>query len=568
MSSSSRSKPPSPPRPEVAHSIVIVDDGSSDGREAIVAAREHHPVVRGFGSVATSARPRPSRSAPTPPPGRSSSRWTPTSRTTLPRSCASSTRWQPGPDLVSGWKRDRQDPLSKRLPSRLFNRITSMVSGVKLRDHNCGFKAGRREIYTRVPLRRAPPVHPGDGARHGLRGRRDGGPPPARCHGHSKFGFERYLRGLLDLFTVLVITRYGRRPGHFFGGIGIVAALVGFLILTYLTGVWVFTDKPDRQPPPAHPRGAAGGGGGAAPGRGDPRRADPPPHHPTAGPSGPRGRRPRGATCFVRATSAAPERCGGRRTEQGSRGGWPGGPAAVRSTSASLLAIYDVDAMLELDTLVDLPGDRSGRPLPGDRARRHGARLRVRGGGEHPLVGARSAEVHAVESDAGFAAHIDPVVRDAGATLHVVPGSPPPARGAVVQARPWRRGLRGVRRHDRRGGRPLRPGGDRRPGAEEALVRSLPHLAPGGLVLLDDAWRTRYRAALGRVPATEVTWLWGLRRACRTRPAPALARKRTDLLTGRSADRRRPTNSAGSTSLIEPVITTSARSSIAQWATR
>jgi dolichol-phosphate mannosyltransferase len=150
-----------------------------------------------------------------------------------------------GADLVSGWKVDRQDPLSKRLPSKLFNRITSLVSGVHLRDHNCGFKAGRREIYTRVPLygelhRYIPAMAHGLGyevAEIEVHHR-------ARKHGRSKFGVERYLRGLLDLFTVLVITRYGRRPGHFFGGIGIVAALVGFLILSYLTGVWLLTDDP------------------------------------------------------------------------------------------------------------------------------------------------------------------------------------------------------------------------------------------------------------------------------------------------------------------------------------
>jgi dolichol-phosphate mannosyltransferase len=232
-------------RPEVAHSIVIVDDGSSDGTwEAIVAAREHHPVVRGlrlrrnFGKASALAVGADAATGPI----------LITMDADLQDDPAEIPRFldalAAGPDLVSGWKRDRQDPLSKRLPSRLFNRITSMVSGVKLRDHNCGFKAGRREIYTRVPLygelhRYIPAMAHGMGyevAEMEVHHR-------PRAHGHSKFGFERYLRGLLDLFTVLVITRYGRRPGHFFGGIGIVAALVGFLILTYLTGVWVFTDN-------------------------------------------------------------------------------------------------------------------------------------------------------------------------------------------------------------------------------------------------------------------------------------------------------------------------------------
>jgi dolichol-phosphate mannosyltransferase len=116
---------------------------------------------------------------------------------------------------------------------------------VKLRDHNCGFKAGRREIYLRVPLygelhRYIPAMAHGLGyevAEMEVHHR-------PREHGRSKFGLERYLRGLLDLFTVLVITRYGRRPGHFFGGIGVVAGVIGFAILLYLSGVWVFTDHP------------------------------------------------------------------------------------------------------------------------------------------------------------------------------------------------------------------------------------------------------------------------------------------------------------------------------------
>ncbi len=63
-----------------------------------------------------------------------------------------------------------------------------------------------------------------------------------RTQGRSKYGFERYVRGFLDLLTVVMLTRYGRRPGHLFGGPGIVVGIVGFAILSYLTGVWIFTD--------------------------------------------------------------------------------------------------------------------------------------------------------------------------------------------------------------------------------------------------------------------------------------------------------------------------------------
>jgi dolichol-phosphate mannosyltransferase len=233
-------------RPEVAYSIVIVDDGSTDGTwDAIAAVGATHAMVRGirlrrnFGKASALAVGADAATGPI----------IVTMDADLQDDPAEIPRFLDalagGADLVSGWKVDRQDPLSKRLPSKLFNRITSLVSGVHLRDHNCGFKAGRREIYTRVPLygelhRYIPAMAHGLGyevAEIEVHHR-------ARKHGRSKFGFERYLRGLLDLFTVLVITRYGRRPGHFFGGIGIVAALVGFLILSYLTGVWLFTDDP------------------------------------------------------------------------------------------------------------------------------------------------------------------------------------------------------------------------------------------------------------------------------------------------------------------------------------
>ena len=232
-------------RPDVAYSIVIVDDGSRDGTwDAIVAAREIHPMVRGirlrrnFGKASALAVGADVATGPV----------IVTMDADLQDDPAEIPRFldalAEGSDLVSGWKRDRQDPLSKTLPSRLFNRITSIVSGVRLRDHNCGFKAGRRDIYTRVPLygelhRYIPAMAHGLGyevSEMEVHHR-------PRAHGHSKFGFERYLRGLLDLFTVLVITRYGRRPGHFFGGIGIVAALTGFVILAYLSGVWLFTDR-------------------------------------------------------------------------------------------------------------------------------------------------------------------------------------------------------------------------------------------------------------------------------------------------------------------------------------
>lgn len=146
-----------------------------------------------------------------------------------------------GFDVVSGWKVNRQDPLSKTLPSKLFNRVTALASGVALHDFNCGFKAYRREVLESLnlygELHRYIPIL---AANVGYRVTEIPVSHHARRHGTSKYGAERYIRGLLDLLTVLATTRYLQKPGHLFGGIGIAIGFAGFAILAYLAGLWVF----------------------------------------------------------------------------------------------------------------------------------------------------------------------------------------------------------------------------------------------------------------------------------------------------------------------------------------
>lgn len=149
-----------------------------------------------------------------------------------------------GADLVSGHKAQRKDPLGKRLPSRFFNWMTGVITGLRLSDHNCGLKAARTEVYRRVPLygelhRYIPALA------HQLGYRVSELPVHhrPRAHGKSNYGLERYVRGALDLLTVVALTRYGRRPAHLFGGLGVVAGTLGTLILLYLTGIWVFTEQ-------------------------------------------------------------------------------------------------------------------------------------------------------------------------------------------------------------------------------------------------------------------------------------------------------------------------------------
>jgi glycosyltransferase involved in cell wall biosynthesis len=147
-----------------------------------------------------------------------------------------------GYDLVSGWKKERHDPISKTLPSRLFNYVTARISGVHLHDFNCGFKAYRREIFDSVELygelHRYVPV-----LAHALGYRVSEIPVRhhARRFGKSKYGVARYVRGFLDLLTVVMITRYAYRPGHFFGGVGVFFLIAGGVILSYLSGLKLIT---------------------------------------------------------------------------------------------------------------------------------------------------------------------------------------------------------------------------------------------------------------------------------------------------------------------------------------
>lgn len=144
-----------------------------------------------------------------------------------------------GFDLVSGWKMKRHDPFSKTIPSKIFNRVVRMVSGVKLHDFNCGFKAFRREVLGSLQIygelhRYIPVLAHNQGFRVG----EVGVVHHPRKFGKSKYGWERYSRGFLDLLTVMLTTKYLQRPGHLFGGMGILFGSVGFLSLVYLSVLW------------------------------------------------------------------------------------------------------------------------------------------------------------------------------------------------------------------------------------------------------------------------------------------------------------------------------------------
>jgi len=145
-----------------------------------------------------------------------------------------------GYDLVSGWKKKRYDPITKTLPSKFFNFVTSLFSGVKLHDFNCGLKAYKQELVKDLQVygemhRYIPALAHWEGykvteipVQH-----------HPRKYGKTKFGVSRFLKGFLDLLTVMFTTRFLKRPLHFFGTLGGIFALSGFAIDLYLLIDWI-----------------------------------------------------------------------------------------------------------------------------------------------------------------------------------------------------------------------------------------------------------------------------------------------------------------------------------------
>ncbi len=151
-----------------------------------------------------------------------------------------------GLDCISGWKQVRHDPWHKVGPSRVFNWLVGALTGVKLHDHNCGFKCYRREIFDEVrlygELHRFVPVL---AASRGWKVGEIVVNHRARKFGRSKYGVTRIVKGFLDLLTVYFLTGFEQRPQHLLGTLGIGAFAVGLAGLTYLTITWVLANATD-----------------------------------------------------------------------------------------------------------------------------------------------------------------------------------------------------------------------------------------------------------------------------------------------------------------------------------
>lgn len=141
-----------------------------------------------------------------------------------------------GFDVVSGWKKERHDPITKTIPSRFFNAVTRWISGIKLHDFNCGLKAYRLKVVKNIHIY-------GEMHRYiPLLAKWNGYPKigekivqhQARKYGYSKFGIERFLNGFLDLISVSFVHRYKKKPMHFFGLLGSLSFFSGFVITCWL----------------------------------------------------------------------------------------------------------------------------------------------------------------------------------------------------------------------------------------------------------------------------------------------------------------------------------------------
>jgi glycosyltransferase involved in cell wall biosynthesis len=145
-----------------------------------------------------------------------------------------------GHDLVSGWKKKRHDPPSKTIPSKFFNFVTGLVSGLRIHDFNCGLKAYRRDVVKSLPVYGE--LHrflPALAHWEGFRVSEIPVKHHARKYGRTKFGPSRFLNGFLDMLSVLLLSRYVKKPMHLFGLAGIVLTFIGIMILIYLTWGWI-----------------------------------------------------------------------------------------------------------------------------------------------------------------------------------------------------------------------------------------------------------------------------------------------------------------------------------------
>jgi len=224
-----------------SYEVIFVDDGSTDNSwEIIVALREKHPEVKGI---------RFQRNY-----GKSPALQSAFQKTKGNVIITMDADLQDNPDeipelyrmiteekfhLVSGWKKKRYDPLTKTLPTKLFNATARAFSGIKLHDFNCGLKAYNKDVVKHIEVyndmhRWIPFLAKNAGfAKIGEKEVQH----QARKYGTTKFGIDRFFNGYLDLFTLWFLSKFGKKPMHFFGLIGSLMFIIGFISILVVGGI-------------------------------------------------------------------------------------------------------------------------------------------------------------------------------------------------------------------------------------------------------------------------------------------------------------------------------------------
>ncbi len=223
---------------KLSFEIIFVDDGSSDSSwEEIVSLAGHNSFVKGlrfrrnYGKAAALYTGFDEASGDVVITMDSDLQDSPDEIPELVRMIR-----QDGFDLVSGWKKKRYDPFIKRITSRFYNLTARWSSGIKLHDFNCGLKAYRQEVVKSIEvfgeMHRYIPMLAKEAGFHNIGEKIV--EHRSRKYGVTKYGFDRFLKGYLDLLTIGFITRFGKSPMHLFGSLGSLMFLIGFAMAGYL----------------------------------------------------------------------------------------------------------------------------------------------------------------------------------------------------------------------------------------------------------------------------------------------------------------------------------------------